>query len=102
MADAAGPSALAQALGSLDQALSWLWRVHGVDYYGGRELTGQTEWDGRLLACRTLRGPAPEDGEGGWRAGWGARWAGGRAAGRVGARRSCGPLPGGWRGGVLL
>jgi hypothetical protein len=26
----------AQLLGRLDQVLTWLWRVHGVDYYGGR------------------------------------------------------------------
>jgi hypothetical protein len=27
---------LAQLLGRLDLVLTWLWRVHGVDYYSGR------------------------------------------------------------------
>ncbi|KAI8470777.1 MAG: hypothetical protein J3K34DRAFT_508811 [Monoraphidium minutum] len=50
-------------LGRLDVLLTWLWRVHGVDYYGGRELLRDDEWGRRLAAARSLRGPRPEEGE---------------------------------------
>ena len=50
-------------LGQLDVALTWLWRVHGVDFYGGRELLRRGDYDARLSKKRTLRGPRPEEGE---------------------------------------
>lgn len=34
--DAGDADALAALLGRLDLVLTWLWRVHGVDYYSGR------------------------------------------------------------------
>lgn len=54
---------LLQLLGRLDLVLTWLWRVHGVDYYAGREMLKDDEWARRLTTSRTLRGPRPEEGE---------------------------------------
>lgn len=34
--DEGDSDALTSLLGRLDLVLTWLWRVHGVDYYGGR------------------------------------------------------------------
>lgn len=52
----------------LDLQLAYLWRVHGVDYYGGREYGGPDD-PTRVGARRTLRCPKPEtkgkDGEDG-------------------------------------
>lgn len=59
--DEAGLSSL---LGRLDLLLSWLWAVHGVDYYAGRELLGEEEYATRRPGGRTLRAPQPEEGEG--------------------------------------
>jgi hypothetical protein len=56
-------AAVEYALGQLDLALTWLWRVHGVDYYAGRELVKPSEYNARLAKQRTLRGPKPEEGE---------------------------------------
>lgn len=42
--------------------LLYLWRVHGIDYYGGREFNNPAE-RGRGAARRTLRGPRPSDEE---------------------------------------
>ncbi|EFN56708.1 hypothetical protein CHLNCDRAFT_51470 [Chlorella variabilis] len=44
----------------LDQLLRYLWRVHGIDFYGGREYSNPAE-PGRAAARRTLRGPKPSD-----------------------------------------
>ncbi len=54
---------MAAALGQLDLVLTWLWRVHGVDYYGGMEVVDADEFAERLGRVRTLRGPQPEEGE---------------------------------------
>ena len=43
------------------QLLVYLWRVHGVDFYGGREYSDPGE-RGRATARRTRRGPRPSDG----------------------------------------
>jgi hypothetical protein len=51
--------ALERALGQLDLLLTWLWRVHAVDYYLGREAVEPDEWAaarGEGSARRTLRG----------------------------------------------
>lgn len=56
------PTNLDFMAGQLDQLLTYLWRVHGVDYYSGYELTA-AEFSQRLTACRLLRGPKPEEGE---------------------------------------
>jgi hypothetical protein len=42
------------------QVLVYLWRVHGIDYYGGREYTNPAE-PGRAAARRTQRGPKPSE-----------------------------------------
>jgi hypothetical protein len=56
-------SALLDRLGQLDLLLTWLWRVHGIDYYGGRELLLEADYDARDSKQRTVRGPRPEEGE---------------------------------------
>ena len=42
------------------QVLAYLWRVHGIDFYGGREFTNPAE-RGRAVARRTRRGPKPSE-----------------------------------------
>jgi hypothetical protein len=44
---------------ALDEALRYLWAVHGVDYYGVREF-GDMEDPARASARRTVRPPKPE------------------------------------------
>lgn len=51
-----------EMIGKLDLQLTYLWRVHGLDYYGGHELD-IADWSARLTTCRLLRGPCPEEGE---------------------------------------
>ena len=46
----------------LDQLLTWLWRVHGVDYYAGTEVAEPDE-EQRAGPRPTLRCPRPEEGE---------------------------------------
>jgi hypothetical protein len=58
-----GEEALLERLGQLDLLLTWLWKVHGLDYYGGRELLLEADYMDRAAAARTLRGPRPEEGE---------------------------------------
>jgi hypothetical protein len=58
-----GEQALQECLGQLDLLLTWLWRVHGIDYYGGRELLTEAQYGGRHSSSRTLRPPRPEEGE---------------------------------------
>ena len=55
--------ALLAKLGQLDLLLTWLWRVHGIDYYGGRELLLEAEYMDRAHMSRTIRGQRPEEGE---------------------------------------
>ena len=50
-------------LGKLDLQLTYLWRVHGIDYYTGKEFADPTQFKLRVETTRTLRGPRPEDGE---------------------------------------
>lgn len=56
-------AALLDRLGQLDLLLTWLWRVHGIDYYAGKELLQEGEYEARLDRARTIRGPRPEEGE---------------------------------------
>jgi hypothetical protein len=42
---------LDESLGRLDLLLTYLWRVHGVDYYAGYELT-PAEFGQRLVGTR--------------------------------------------------
>ena len=49
-------------MGKLDQLLTWLWRVHGVDYYAGTEVA-EPDAEQRAGPRPTLRCPRPEDGE---------------------------------------
>jgi hypothetical protein len=58
-----GEAELAARLGELDQVLTWLWRVHGIDYYGGSELLLEVPYATRAASSRTIRGPRPEEGE---------------------------------------
>ncbi|KAF6250875.1 hypothetical protein COO60DRAFT_1629284 [Scenedesmus sp. NREL 46B-D3] len=58
-----GEDALLERLGQLDLLLTWLWKVHGLDYYGGRELLLEADYLDRAASVRTLRGPRPEEGE---------------------------------------
>lgn len=51
-----------QQVGKLDQVLTWLWRVHGVDYYAGVEVA-EPDAQQRTGARPTLRCPRPEEGE---------------------------------------
>lgn len=50
-------------IGTLDLLLTYLWRVHGVNYYAGKEFAEPTQFKLRTEATRMLRGPRPEDGE---------------------------------------
>lgn len=56
-------AALLDRVGQLDLLLTWLWRVHGIDYYGGKELLLEADFESRLDKQRTIRGPRPEEGE---------------------------------------
>ena len=47
-------------MAQLDLQLSYLWKVHSVDYYAGTELQDPADVS---TAMRTLRGPRPEEGE---------------------------------------
>ena len=49
-------------VGKLDRLLTWLWRVHGVDYYAGTEVAEPDE-EQRAGPRPTLRCPRPEEGE---------------------------------------
>jgi hypothetical protein len=55
--------ALLHRVGQLDLLLTWLWRVHGIDYYGGKELLLEADFEARLDKQRTIRGQRPEEGE---------------------------------------
>lgn len=54
---------LLERLGQLDQLLTWLWRVHGIDFYAGKELLLEADYVDRTSKLRTIRGPRPEEGE---------------------------------------
>jgi hypothetical protein len=90
--------------GKLDQQLTYLWRVHGIDYYSCYELSA-AEFSQRLSACRLLRGPKEGESTGGESAAAGEDTAmavdgqpkegaeGGEGAGKEGAGGK-GPEPG--------
>ena len=43
--------------------MTYLWRVHGVDYYAGKEAAEPLQFKLRSEGKRMLRGPRPEEGE---------------------------------------
>jgi hypothetical protein len=49
-------------IGRLDLQLTYLWRVHGVDYYNGVEVA-EPSAEQRAAPRPTVRGPRPEEGE---------------------------------------
>lgn len=49
-----------EVVGQCDLLLTYLWRVHGIDFYSCYELTA-SEFSQRLTACRLLRGPQPAE-----------------------------------------
>ena len=57
------PKAYEEQLGQLDLQLTYLWRVHGVDYYAGIEHTEPESYDACAGSRRKLRCTRPEDGE---------------------------------------
>ena len=50
-------------LAKLDLQLTYLWRVHGIDHYTGKEFAEPAQFKLRSDTTRTLRGPRPEEGE---------------------------------------
>ncbi|MEW5313813.1 MAG: hypothetical protein WDW38_005350 [Sanguina aurantia] len=57
--EVAAPETEQDLLNKLDLQLTYLFKVHGVDYYEGYEMNDE-EWPFRLTACRLLRGPCPK------------------------------------------
>jgi len=52
-----------EQLGQLDLQLTYLWRVHGVDYYAGVENAEPELYDACAGSKRMPRCPRPEEGE---------------------------------------
>ena len=57
------PKSYDEQLGQLDLQLTYLWRVHGVDYYAGVEHAEPEAYDACADSKRVLRCPRPEEGE---------------------------------------
>ncbi len=57
------PQSYDEQLGQLDLQLTYLWRVHGVDYYAGVEHAEPEAYDACAGSKRVLRCPRPEEGE---------------------------------------
>ena len=57
------PKSYDEQLGQLDLQLTYLWRVHGVDYYAGVEHAEPEAYDACAGSKRVLRCPRPEEGE---------------------------------------
>ena len=57
------PKSYDEQLGQLDLQLTYLWRVHGVDYYAGVEHAEPEAYDACAGSKRLLRCPRPEEGE---------------------------------------
>ncbi len=57
------PKTFEEQLGQLDLQLTYLWRVHGVDYYAGVEHAEPEAYDACAGSRRKLRCTRPEDGE---------------------------------------
>ena len=57
------PKTFEEQLGQLDLQLTYLWRVHGVDYYAGIEHAEPESYDACAGSRRRLRCTRPEDGE---------------------------------------
>jgi hypothetical protein len=78
-----------ESVGRLDLQLTYLWRVHGVDYYACYELLA-SDFGQRNSACRLLRGPRAEPGSGGDAAATGGEGAGGASMAVDGAEHAAG------------
>ena len=57
------PQTYEEQLGQLDLQLTYLWRVHGVDYYAGTEHAEPEAYDACASSKRMLRCTRPEEGE---------------------------------------
>ena len=57
------PKTFEEQLGQLDLQLTYLWRVHGVDYYAGVEHAEPESYDACAGSRRKLRCTRPEEGE---------------------------------------
>ncbi len=57
------PKTIEEQLGQLDLQLTYLWRVHGVDYYAGVEHAEPESYDACAGSRRKLRCTRPEEGE---------------------------------------
>ena len=57
------PQTYEEQLGQLDLQLTYLWRVHGVDYYAGIEHAEPEAYDACASSKRMLRCTRPEEGE---------------------------------------
>ena len=57
------PQTYEEQLGQLDLQLTYLWRVHGVDYYAGVEHAEPESYDACAGSRRKLRCTRPEEGE---------------------------------------
>lgn len=51
------------AIAKLDLQLTYLWKVHGLDFYAGKEFSQAMQYKLRLTTPRMVRGPRPEEGE---------------------------------------
>ena len=57
------PKTYEEQLGQMDLQLTYLWRVHGVDYYAGLENAEPELYDACAGSKRMPRCPRPEEGE---------------------------------------
>lgn len=58
-----GPVDIEEAIQKLDTQLTYLWRIHAVDYYAGKENADPMYYALRSTSERLIRGTRPEEGE---------------------------------------
>ena len=59
----AGPEDIEETIRKLDIQLIYLWKVHAVDFYAGKENADPMSFALRTSTERRIRGPRPEEGE---------------------------------------
>ena len=59
----AGPEDIEETIRKLDTQLIYLWKVHAVDFYAGKENADPMSFALRTSTERRIRGPRPEEGE---------------------------------------
>ena len=59
----AGPEDIEETIRKLDIQLTYLWKVHAVDFYAGKENADPMSFALRTSTERRIRGPRPEEGE---------------------------------------